>query len=137
MERIGRMHYLQKEYSAAKTHLTKAKEKFNAAGSVERLIPNAYFLAWVEFREGNSQQAKQILKEAKQWVAEGNGYWQAMHVQSFGEFAFHEGDKEGAAMLFAQAQVEYEAVGLTSETIDKRIAVQDSEGWRWFRGGRH
>jgi tetratricopeptide (TPR) repeat protein len=132
---IGRIHYLQKEYSAAKAHLTKAKEKFDALASVEHLKRNAYYLAWVEFREGNNQEAKQILKEAKQSFAEENRYLQAMYSRSLGEFAFHEGDKDGAAMLFAQAQVAFEAMGLTSVDIYKEIEEEDSEGWRWFRDG--
>jgi tetratricopeptide (TPR) repeat protein len=137
VQHIGRIHYLQKEYPAAKSHLTNAKEKFDAVGSGRDLIRNAYFLAWMEFREGNSQEAKQVFKEAKRWVAAENGYWQAMYSRSFGEFAFHECDKEGAAVLFAQAQQGFEAVGFTSQKIDKEIPEEDSEGWRWFRGGRH
>jgi tetratricopeptide (TPR) repeat protein len=136
VQEIGHIQYLQKEYSAAKAHLTKAKEKFDAVWSVRHLISNAYYLAWVEFREGNSEEAKKILTEAKKWVSEGNGYWQAMYARTLGEFAFHEGDKNGATALFAQAQVEFEAVGLTSQKMDKEIPEEDSEGWRWFRGGK-
>jgi tetratricopeptide (TPR) repeat protein len=136
VQQIGRVNYYQKEYSAAKTHLTKAKEEFDTAWSIEDLIPNAYYLAWVGFREGNSQEAKQILKEAKQWFTEGNRYWQAMYARSLGEFAFHEGDKDEAAVLFAQAQEEFETMGFTSQKMDKEIPEEDSEGWRWFRGGR-
>jgi tetratricopeptide (TPR) repeat protein len=136
MQEIGRIHYFQKEYSAAKTLLTKAKEKFDAIGSVEELT-NAYYLAWVEFREGNSEEAKQILKEARQWFTEENGYLMAMYARSLGEFVFHEGDKDGAAVLFAQAQEAFEAVGFTWQKIDKEINEQDSDGWRWFHGGRH
>jgi predicted negative regulator of RcsB-dependent stress response len=135
VQRIGRIHYLQKEYSTAKTNLTKAKEKFDALGSVKDLRINASFLAWVEFREGNNKEAKQIMKEAKQSFAEENGYWQAVYARSLGEFAFHEGDKDGAAMLFAQAQERFEAEGFTSQAIDKQIVEDDSEGWRWFRDG--
>jgi tetratricopeptide (TPR) repeat protein len=137
VQKIGNIQYLQKEYSAAKANLTKAKEKFDAVWSVRHLTRNAYYLAWVEFREGNSQEAKKILKEAKKWVTEGNGYWQAMYARSLGEFAFHEGDEDGAAVLFAQAQVEFEAMGLTSQKMDKEIVEEDSEEWRWFRGRRH
>jgi cell division septum initiation protein DivIVA len=137
VQEIGRIHYLQKEYSAAKTHLTIAKEKFDALGSIEGLITNANYLAWEEFREGNSQEAKQILKEAKRLFAEENGYSQAIHVRSLGEFAYHEGDKDGAATLFAQAQKVFEAAGLTSQAMDEDIEEEDSEGWRWFRGSRH
>jgi tetratricopeptide (TPR) repeat protein len=97
VQEIGRIKYMQKEYSAAKAHITKAKEKFYAVGNVGHLPVNACYLAWVEFREGNSQEAKKILKEAKEWVTEGNGYWQAVYARSLGEFAFHEGDKESAA----------------------------------------
>jgi tetratricopeptide (TPR) repeat protein len=134
---IGRIHYFQKEYSAAKVHLTRARDEFDAVGSVKHLMEYAYYLAWVEFREGNSQEAKQIFTEAKQWFTEGNGYWEALYARSLGEFAFHEGDKDGAAVLFAQAQEGFEAVGLTSQRMDKSIPEQDSEGWRWFSGGRH
>jgi tetratricopeptide (TPR) repeat protein len=137
VQRIGRIHYFQKEYSAAKAHLTKAKEKFDAVGSVEHLILNSYYLAWVGSREGNSQEAKQILKEAKQSFAEENGYLQAVCARSLGEFAFHEGDEESAAVLFAQAQETFEAMGSTSQSMDNSINKEDSEGWRWFRGGRH
>jgi tetratricopeptide (TPR) repeat protein len=134
VELIGRVNYYQKEYPAAKTLLTKAKEEFDAAGSIEDLIPNSYYLAWVEFREGNSQEAKQILKRAKQWFTEGNGYWQAMYARSLGEFAFHEEHYDGAGVLFAQAQEGFEALGFTSQNIDKKIPEEDSEGWRWFHG---
>jgi tetratricopeptide (TPR) repeat protein len=130
VEQIGRIRYYQKQHSAAKAHLTKAKEEFDMAGSVEDLIPNSYYLAWVEFREGNNQEAKQILKEARQWFAEEDGYWQAMYARSLGEFAFHEGDKESAAMFFAQAQGGFEAIDLTSQNMDKD--EENSEGWRWF-----
>jgi tetratricopeptide (TPR) repeat protein len=135
VERIGQVYYYQKEYSSAKAHLTKAKEEFDAVVSVRNLILNAFSLAWVEFREGNIQEAKKILKEAKKWVSEGNGYWQAMYARSLGEFAFHEGDKDGAAVLFAQAQESFEAMGSTSKRMDGSIKKEDSEGWRWFRGG--
>jgi tetratricopeptide (TPR) repeat protein len=137
VQEIGRIYYLQEEYSAAKAHLTKANEKFDALGSVQRLITNAYYLAWVEFREGNSQEARQILKGAKQYFAVEKGYYQAMYARCLGEFAFHEGDEEGAAVLFAQAQEGLEALGFTSQKADQEIREQDSEGWRWFRGGRH
>jgi tetratricopeptide (TPR) repeat protein len=137
VQRIGHIFYFQKEYSSAKTHLAKAKEKFDAVGSVEDLTLNAYFLAWVEFREGNSQEAKKVLKEAKHWFAAENRYWEAMYARSLGEFASYEGDKKGAAVFFAQAQEAFEALGLTSHRMDNRIPEQDSEGWRWFRGGRH
>jgi tetratricopeptide (TPR) repeat protein len=136
VQHIGRIKYLQKEYSAAKAYLTEAEEKFDAVGSIERQRLNALYLAWVEFRDGNSQEAKKILKEAKKWAAEVYGYWQAMYARSLGEFAFHEGDKEGAAMLFAQAQEGFEAMGSTSQQMDGSIDEEDSEGWRWFRGGR-
>jgi tetratricopeptide (TPR) repeat protein len=139
VQQIGRVNYCQKEYSAAKSHLTNAKEKFYAVGSVEDLIENAYYLAWVEFREGNDQleEAKQILKEARQWFAEEDEYWQAMYARSLGEFAFHEGDREGAGVLFAQAQKVFESEGFTSQKMDKEIPEEDSEGWRWFRGDGH
>jgi tetratricopeptide (TPR) repeat protein len=138
VQEIGRIHYLQKEHSAAKTNLTKAKEKFDALASIEDLKRDAYYLAWVEFREGNSQEAKQILKEAEQLFAEESGYWQAIYARGLGEFAYHEGDKDGAAMLFAQAQEGFEeAVGLTSQAMDIQIPEEDSEGWTWFRGSRH
>jgi tetratricopeptide (TPR) repeat protein len=135
-QHIGRIYYLQKDYSVAKAHLTKAKEEFDAVGSVEDLMENAYYLAWVEFRGGNSQKAKQIFLEAKQWFTEEIGYWQAMYARSSGEFAFHQGDKDGAAALFAEAQKAFEAVGLTSQKMDKSIPEEDSEGWRWFRGDK-
>jgi tetratricopeptide (TPR) repeat protein len=134
---IGCIYYRQEEYSAAKAHLTKAKEKFDALGSVERLISSSYYLAWVEFREGNSQGARQILKEAKRWFSSEIGYWQTIYTRGLGEFAFQEGDEEGAAVLFAQVQEEFEAIGFTSQKADKNMREQDSEGWRWFRGGRH
>jgi tetratricopeptide (TPR) repeat protein len=65
MKEIGRIHYFQEEYSAAKAHLTRAKDDFSTHRSIEDLIQTAYYLAWVEFREGNSQEANYILTEAK------------------------------------------------------------------------
>jgi hypothetical protein len=94
-------------------------------------------MSWVEFREGNYQEARDVLIEAKKLIVEeGYDFWQAKYARSLGEFSFHEGDKEGAAVLFAEAQEKSEATGLIPRRMDKMVPEEDSEGWRWFRGAQ-
>jgi hypothetical protein len=83
--------------------------------------------------EENSQKAKQILRDGTKLFTDGNAYWEAMYARSLAEFAFHEGEKEGAVVLFDKAQ--FDDLGLTSQKMDKFIREEYSEGWRWFAEG--